>query len=323
MELGYILRRAWRITWEHKILLIFGILVSMGMVGMRLGLSSGQWEAAVQELPPGLQQPIVDLMNGPYAAAAAVALTVLGFIVGFGLSLLSVLGRVGLVHQVRAVEEYGVAVLKGGWLAGKQHLWQAFFVRLLLALPAGIVVFVGALPAAVAWLLTVGQERLDAQVFGVLTTGALGLICLGPAVFLSLLFSIPISVLQRLAVRACVLEKLGVRASIARAWGMLRENLGWLALVWLILLLISAGVVIVVGLPLVVVWWLLFSTAWLAMFFSPLFSVALVLLLGLAAWLVASAIGGVLETFSSAAWTLAYRELTGMGRTGEEVALSL
>jgi hypothetical protein len=322
MELGYILRRAWRITWEHKILLIFGILVSMGMVGMRLGLSSGQWEAAVQELPPGLQQPIVDLMHGPYAAAVAVALTVLGFIVGFGLSLLSVLGRVGLVHQVRAVEEYGVAVLKGGWLAGKQHLWQAFFVRLLLALPAGIVVFVGALPAAVAWLLTVGQERLDAQVFGVLTTGALGLICLGPAVFLSLLLSIPISVLQRLAVRACVLEKLGVRASIARAWGMLRENLGWLALVWLILLLISAGVVIVVGLPLVVVWWLLFSTAWLAMFFSPLFSVALVLLLGLAAWLVASAIGGVLETFSSAAWTLAYRELTGMGRTGEEVALS-
>jgi hypothetical protein len=58
------------------------------------------------------------------------------------------------------------------------------------------------------------------------------------------------------------------------------------------------------------------------MFFSPLFSVALLLLLGLAAWLAASAIGGVLETFSSATWTLAYRELTGMGRTGEEVALS-
>jgi hypothetical protein len=128
--------------------------------------------------------------------------------------------------------------------------------------------------------------------------------------------------LQRVAVRACVLEKLGVRVSIARAWSVSRENLGWLALVWLILSLISAGVVIVVGLPLVVMWWLLFSTAWLAMFFSPLFSVALLLLLGLAAWLAASAIGGVLETFSSATWTLAYRELTGMGRTGEEVALS-
>lgn len=321
MELGYILRRAWRITWEHKLLWLFGILVSMGMVGMRLGLSSAQWEAAVQELPPSVQQPIVDFVSGPYAAAVTVALTVLGFIVGFGLSLLSVLGRVGLVHQVRAVEEYGVAVLKGGWLAGKQYLWQVFFVRLLLALPAGIVVFVGALPAAVAWFLAVGQEQLEAQVFGVLTTGALGFICLVPALFLSLLLSIPISVLQRLAVRACVLEKLGVRASIFRAWGVLHENLGWLVLVWLILSLISAGVVIVVGLPLAVMWWLLFSTAWLAFFFSPLFSVVLVLLLGLAAWLVASAIGSVLETFSSATWTLAYRELTGMGRTGEEVAL--
>ena len=322
MELGYVLRRAWRIIWEHKLLWLFGILVSMGMVSTRLGLSSGQWEAAVQELPPGLQQPIVDFMNGPYVAAATVALAVLGFIVGFGLSLLSVLGRVGLVHQVRAVEEYGVAVLKGGWLAGRQHLWQAFFVRLLLALPVGMVVFVGALPAAVAWLLTVGQEQLEGQVFGTLTTGALALICLAPAVLLSLLLSIPTGVLQRLAVRACVLEKLGVRASIARAWGMLRENLGWLALVWLVLSLISAGVIILVGLPLVVMWWILFSTAWLAMFFSPLFSVVLLLLLGLAAWLVASAIGGVVETFSSAAWTLSYRELTGMGRTGEEVALS-
>ncbi|MBN1976452.1 MAG: hypothetical protein JW918_03535 [Anaerolineae bacterium] len=323
MELGYILRRAWRITWEHKLLWIFGILVSTGMVSTRLGLSSGQWEAAVQELPPGLQQPIVDFMNGPYAAAVAAALAVLGFIVGFGLSLLSVLGRVGLVHQVRAVEEYGVAVLKGGWLAGKQRLWQAFFARLLLALPAGLVVFIGALPAVVAWLLTVGQEQLEAQVFGVLTTGALGLICLAPATFLSLLLSLPIGVLQRLAVRACVLEKLGVRASVARAWGMLRESPGWLALVWLILAAISAGAMILVGLPLVAVWWLLFSTAWLAMFFSPLFSVILMLLLGLATWVVASAIGGLLETFSSTTWTLAYRELTGMGRTGEEVALSV
>jgi hypothetical protein len=321
MELGYILRRAWRITWEHKLLWLFGILVSIGMVGMRLGLSSGQWEAALQELPPSVHQPIVDFVNGPYAAAVAVAFTVLGFIVGFGLSLLSVLGRVGLVHQVRAVEEYGVAVLKGGWLAGKQHLWRAFFIRLLLALPAGIAMFVGALPTVVAWVLTTRQEQLETQVFGVLTAGALAFICLAPAAILSLLLSVPIGVLQRLAVRACVLEKLDVRASIARAWGTLRENLGWLALVWLVLAVSGAGVMILIGLPLVVMWWLLFSTAWLAMLFSPLFSVALIVLIGLATWLVASALGSVFETFTSATWTLTYRELTGLGRTGEEVAL--
>jgi len=125
-----------------------------------------------------------------------------------------------------------------------------------------------------------------------------------------------------LSIRVCVFEKLGVRASIIRAWEILRENLGWLALVWLVLAAANAGVMVLVGFPLAVVWWLLFSTAWLAMFFSPLFSVILLLLIGLAVWLVASVIGGVVETFSSATWTLAYRELTGMGRTGEELALS-
>ena len=323
MELGYVLRRAWRITWKHKLLWVFGVLVSLGMVSTRIGISSSQWELAAQELPPGLQQPIVDFLNGPYVATVTAVLTILGLVIGLGLTVLSVLGRIGLVHQVRAVEEYGIAVLKGGWLAGKRHLWQAFFIRLLLGLMVGIVVFVGALPVVVAGFLTSEQEQIEAKVFGVLTSGALGFICLAPAVFLSLLLSVPIGVLQRLAVRACVFEELGVRASIVRAWEVLRENAGWLVLVWLVLAVASAGVMVLIGFPLVVVWWLLLTTAWLAMLFSPLFSVVLLLLIGLAVWLVVSAVGGVVETFSSTTWTLAYRELTGIGRTGEEAALSL
>jgi len=321
MELGYVLRRAWRITWEHRRLWAFGFLVSLGMVGTRLGLGGGQWESAVQELPPDLQQPIVDFLNGPHVATAAAILALVGFVVGVGLSVLGALGRVGLVHQTRAAEDYGIVVLKGGWLAGKRHLWQVFFIRLLLGLPAGLVLLAGMLPTILARPLIAGQGQ--SEIVAVLAALGFGFTCLVPAVCASFLLSIPTVVLQRLAVRACVLQRLGVRASIARAWETLREYLGWVALVWLILSAIGAGVVIVVGLPLVVVWWLLFSATWLTALFSPLLSAALMLLLGLATWLAASAIGGVVETFSSATWTLAYRELTGMGRTGEETALSL
>jgi hypothetical protein len=35
---------------------------------------------------------------------------------------------------------------------------------------------------------------------------------------------------------------------------------------------------------------------------------------------VGAACNSVVETFSSAVWTLAYRELTGLGLTGEEAA---
>ncbi len=54
-----------------------------------------------------------------------------------------------------------------------------------------------------------------------------------------------------------------------------------------------------------------------AMIVSPLLFVALTLAVELLAWLVAAAAGGVVETILSAAWTLAYRDLTGMGLTGE------
>jgi hypothetical protein len=55
---------------------------------------------------------------------------------------------------------------------------------------------------------------------------------------------------------------------------------------------------------------------------SPLLYIALTLIVGLLAWLVGSAANSVAETFLSAAWTLAYRELAGMGLTGEEALVA-
>jgi hypothetical protein len=115
-----------------------------------------------------------------------------------------------------------------------------------------------------------------------------------------------------------VLEELDVRESIARAWAMLRERLGPLALVWAALLGITICSTIVIGLPLILAMIALLAIALLTVLISPLLYVALVVFIGLLTWLVASAIGGIVETFVSAAWTLTYRDLTGMGLTGEE-----
>jgi hypothetical protein len=323
MELGYILRRAWRITWEHRLLWIFGCLVSLGVMGARLGVSGSQWELAVQELPPEVQQPITAFLGGPYFATAAVVFTVLGFAAGVGLSLVSSLGRVGLVSQTRAAEDYGVIVLKGGWLAAKRHFWRVFVIRLLLGLPVGVVTLLGLLPAIVARLYFVNQEQPEIAILSGLTEGLLSVTCFAPAACLSVLFSIPIGVMQRLAVRACVLENLGVRASIARAWEMLRENLGGLTLMWLALLGIGIAAVLVILLPLALLWVLLWAVARLTVYYSSLLSLALTLAVGLLMWLAGVVGGGVAETFFSATWTLAYRDLTGIGRTGEEAMLAV
>jgi hypothetical protein len=316
MDLSYVLRRAWEVTWRHKRLWLFGFLVSLGTVSTRFS-SGSRWERLSRELPPEVQPAISDWIASPYFTAFMVFLVLLGLVVGVGLALLGALGRAALVDQVQATEERGDVHLGDGWHAGRQHLWPVFLVRLLLGLPVIVVTATGVLPALVAALLIRGQERPAVVLPGVLGIEFALFACLLPALCLAVLLSVPFSLLQRLAVRACILEGLGVRGGIVRAWRMLREHLGALALVWLILVVVGVGVMILILLPLALIAMALVTMSLLTVLVSPLLFAALTLLIGLLAWLVGAAIYGVVETFTSAVWTLTYRELAGLGLTGE------
>jgi len=321
MELGYVLRRAGEITWRHKALWLFGFLVSLGAMGTRFSTSSSRWERAARELPPEVQRTIFGFLSSPYFTVALVALVLLGFIVSVTLALLGALGRAAMVDQVRAAEDLGVVSLRAGWQVGMQSLWPVFLIRLLLGLPAAVVTLMGALPVVGTSLLAAGQERPEVVMSGAFAILCTLFACLFPAICLAVLLAVPLSVLQRLAVRACVLEGHGVRESVVRAWAMLRGHLGLLALVWLILLGVGIGAIIVFGLPLALVVVALLAATWLTVFVSPLLFIALGMAIGLLAWLVGAAVNGLVETFTSAAWTLAYRELTGLGLTGEGESL--
>lgn len=318
IDLGYILRRAWEITWRHKILWLFGFLVSLGMVSARLGTSSSRWESVTRELPPEMQRRISGFLGGPYLVVAIVVLVLAGIALSAGLALLGALARAALVDQVRTAEDVGIATLRSGWEAGRRHLWTVFGIRLLLGLPIIVATVIGALPVVGTALLIAGRDRLAVLVPGVFVIEFALFACLLPAICLAVLLSVPLSVLQRLAVRACVLEERGVRECVRSAWSMSREHLGPLALVWLILLCVGVGVMMVVFLPLVLVMVALMAISLLAAFFSPLAFVGLVFIIGFSAWLLGAAVNSVVETFSSAVWTLTYRELTGLGLTGEE-----
>jgi len=241
-----------------------------------------------------------------------------GFLASVGLILLNALGRAALVHQVRSAEQFGMVVLKGGWLAGKEHLWRVFAIRLLLGLPLAVLLLVGMLPPIVAQVVAARQERIEVVIPAVLTMQVLLVGCLVPALCLVALLSIPLRILQRLAVRACVLESLNVRQSIRRGWQIAREHPSPLTLVWLILLGTGIAVAVLASLPLVLIGVPLMTIILLVVLASPVAFAALTLAAGLLLWLLAAACGSVVETFASALWTLAYRELHGMGLTGEE-----
>ncbi len=318
MDLAYILRRAWEITRRRKRLWCFGFLVSLGTVSARFSVNSGRWEQLARELPPELQPTVTEFLASPYLSVATAIIVLLGIVFALGLMLLGALGRAALTDQVQAVENHGAVSLRDGWQTGRRCLWQVFFIRLLLGLPSAVVTLVGALPMLAGALLLAGQERPEIVIPGLLAVEATLFACLLPAVCLAVLLAVPCSLLQRLAVRACVLQGYGARRSIARAWRMLREHLGLLALIWLILLCVGIGVMLVVILPLALAAMTLITAALLTVFVSPLLFTALTLLIGLATWLLGAALTGVAETFISAVWTLTYRDLLGLGRTGDE-----
>jgi hypothetical protein len=319
IDLGYVLRRAWQITRRHKILWLFSFLVSLGTVGKFLSSgSNSRWEQIARELPPDAQRVALDFISSPYFVAVLVLLVMLGIVVSLGLAILGALGRAAVVDQVQAAENQGTVSLHAGWQAGQRHVWSVFFLRLLLGLPAAGVTLAGVLPVVGMLFLISNQERLEVVIPGVLATELAIFTWLFPAICLAVLLSIPLNVLQRLAIRACVLEQRGIRASIVEAWTMLRENLGQLSLVWLVTVIVGGGALVLLGLPLALVTLSFLTVALLTTLISPLLFTGLTLLIGLSAWLVGAAINSVVETFTSTVWTLAYRELTGMGLTGAE-----
>jgi hypothetical protein len=314
MDYGYILRRAWEMTWRHKTLWLFGLLVSLSSL-LQFRLDAG---GMIAWLPAEVQQRIIEITRGPYPALAVGILALPMLLVALTLSVLSALGRVGLMDQVNRIENGGQATARGGLRAGKRRTWPVFLITLLLSLPTLLVVAIGFIPyilRAYVFYLPYGPGQ---DLPTVLEAVARFLVCLLPAFLLSLLLAIPLRVLQRLAVRACVLENLPVAGSAHRAWEMMGGHPGALALLWLTFAGVSVGIAVVVGSPLgLLILGFLVPSSFLLRSPSPAVQAAL---WGttLSLWLVGAFIASATEIFFSASWTLAYRELVGLGRTGEE-----
>jgi hypothetical protein len=179
---------------------------------------------------------------------------------------------------------------------------------------------VGVLPVLGIAYVIAGQQRPGVIIPGVFAVELALLVCLLPAAFLALLMSIPSGVLRRLAVRACVLEGHGVRESIAASWSGLRRHPGPLMVVWLVLAVLGAGVTVVLVVALGLMAMALIVVVSLVAIVLPQSFTVLALIAGLSVWLVGAGVNSVVEGFTSIVWTLAYRDLMGLGLTGEDVA---
>jgi hypothetical protein len=258
-----------------------------------------------------LEQLLERVATSSLSSLVAALLFLLSIAIGLGITFLNAVGKSALVDQIYRIEDSRRPSRAKSWEAGKAQARPVFLIILLLGLPVFLIVLVG----MVAMLITARliSPSLPVPVGDLPAVGA-SLACLAPALCLGALLAVPLSVLRRLAVLACVLEARSPWESVTRGWEVLRDNLSPILGTWVTVLLVSLGVAVLVGTPCGALVLALRTSQW----FTGEVSLGLALGSMLFFWLAGLVINSVLETFRTALWTLVYRQLMGMGRRGEE-----
>ncbi len=309
MDIGALLGRTWSIVWNHKWLILLGVLVALGSGGMGGGnynFRGGNFGFPSNDnvSPPPYEAPgrfdfdqFEDFSQfGPeFARFAAIGIPILigllciGFTIGITLAVVARIATGGLIAGVNEIEATGASSLGQAWRAGWARGWRLIGIGILASLPSIIAVIIAL--ALVIPIIAVATTVEDAASQIATSTGLIvvivGIVCLGA------LISLPLALLRGLADRACMLENTGVIDSYKRAWQVLQPNLGDAVL----LALVHIGIQIALGVVL----------------FLPTILMAICCLL----WPVLWAIGGTIATYFSTMWTLAWRAWVAGTRPGQ------
>lgn len=231
---------------------------------------------------------------------------------------------------IRMVDEYEntgtkMTVREGFRIGWSRTAWRLFLINLIVNLPI-IIFFLAILIGAASFFFSAVNGRADlgpANLVGIFT-----LLFLGCSVVV--IWSVLFGLVRPFFWRVCVLEDAGVGESLRRGFAMVRENWKNVGLMWLVMIglgiawIVVSILAVIVTIPLVIVTAIvaalvaaipalllvaLFSAflsgplPWVAagLFVLPLFSI-----IAFSPWLL---LGSWQSVFTSAVWTLTYREI--------------
>jgi hypothetical protein len=308
MEIGAVLTRAWQITWKYKILWIFGILASCGSGGGGGNSSGGSngngggssslfffdsnnWRLLGQlrvALFDGLTRWVDDTSPWLVFVLIMMGLGIVALLIALTITL-GTIGRIGLI-QGAVKAEAGAKHLSFGELfsGGLPYFWRVLLLALLIAICA---VFV-----AVFILVPVG----------IFTCG------IGFLLFLP--FAWFVAVLVEQASAAIVVDNLSITDGLRKGWELIRDNLGIMIVMSLILyLLLGLLVGVILALPAVLMATPLILAGVMAAIAQTPFVfgggvIVTLILLGLYIPVIVL-VSGVLRTYIGTSWTLTYMNL--------------
>ncbi|MGC9395500.1 MAG: DUF7544 domain-containing protein [Anaerolineae bacterium] len=345
MDHTKVLKRAWEILKQYRVLWIFGLILALttgtaGSPGSQSGYQFDRNDVSPEfsyKIPEGssfgevIEALVREITGGAWQPRAGLIITliVVLVLVILALGVLATVARyvseTSLIRMVDQYEETGEKFrFRQGWKLGwSREAWRLFLLDLVIFIP----VFVGAIVllgmAALPLLLWVSGSEV-AGIIG--TVAAIGFFFL--VIFVIIVVAILLRSLIHFFRRACVLEGLGVRASLRQGFALVRQNWKDVGLMWLIVIGLSIGwtivmipvVVLLVGVGAVlggVVGLMVRGLVGLAMGNVGAWIVAGLVALPVLILVIAvpaSLLNGLKEVYLSSTWTLTYRELRALGQ---------
>jgi hypothetical protein len=316
-----IIKRAFSITMSYRTLWVFGILMALTTGGRISGSGGSGGGGGDGGTGPGpFQGPEIspDVLTG-LIVAGVVFLCVL-LMLAAGAIIARYVAETALIRMVDQHEATGEKVSVGqgfrlGWSRAALRLFLMDFVIGLSMLIAFLLSVLLAASPLLVWL----TDSTPARVLGTVVAVALGVVI----IFALILVSIALSLLLQFWHRAVVLEDRTINEAMRRGWQLLRQRLGDVVVMGLILFALGLALTIVMvpvifllvavaaisgGLPALLVYAVASliaqgATPWIAAIIVglPIFIVVMAIPLAV--------LGGLVQTFQSSTWTLTYREL--------------
>lgn len=295
MDYGELLGRAWKIVWEHKFLILLGVLVALGSSRGGGGGGAGNVQLPSREGDFDFRMPewdipelLDDLALPALVILVAAVLVSLAVAVSIALWIVATIARGGLIAGVSAIDDGGSSSFGEAWNAGWRKGWRLLGIGVLPAIPGLILLLagLGAVGVFAGFYGLLGERPSLAPGAGLVAV-LVALACVLVPIVLVL------SLLQAFANRACMLEDLGVMGAYRRGLGVLGQNLGSALILFLLQIVIGVVLFIALALP------------------------GLVMVLCCLLWPLLLLIRGAIAAYFSSVWTLAWREWTGLGHAGE------
>ncbi len=266
IDIVKVLKRAWHILWNYRVLWIFGFLLvvvggtggggsgRLGYQGQETGqrppLSAPRFEDRfpwMAEANQWIEQNIDPLFATEESAFRtliwlAIGGTALVLILSIPMLLIYYPSSTAVIQMVDKYEQTGEKVgFRQGWKLGwNRAAFRLWVIDLIVNLP--VLGFIAALLGLGIWMFSIveGGRRAAAVASVVAAIG-----CTFLLIFLFMIVMVVLYLLREFFWRAAVLENLGVRDAFRRGWQVFKRNWQSGAVMWLAILGIRIGYAIV------------------------------------------------------------------------------